>query len=156
LTHKLSDKSDVYSFGVVLFELLTSKVPISHGRYIVREMKMAYAEEGMEGLEPILDPCVHEASPQDLQRFLDLAFVCTEDKGDDRPSMNEAVKTLEGLAQHNKAKAKVSALATDETWMDDVYGDDSGAYSYDHGTGGGGNPSFLYSGGFSPQIPQAK
>ncbi|KAG0584160.1 hypothetical protein KC19_3G189800 [Ceratodon purpureus] len=159
-TRKLSEKSDVYSFGVVLLELLTSKVPISQGRYIVREMKMAYAEEGMEGLDPILDPSVHEASPQDLQRFLDLAFVCTEDRGDDRPTMNEVVKALEALAQHNKAKAKVSALATDETWLEDVYGDDAaGTHSQDHSTPsarGNSRSSFQYSGAFSTQFPEPK
>ena len=69
MEQKFSEKSDVYSFGVVLLELLTSKAPISHGRYIVREMRIAYAE-GMEGLEPILDSSVHEAPPQDLQRWV--------------------------------------------------------------------------------------
>ncbi|KAG0626098.1 hypothetical protein M758_2G102100 [Ceratodon purpureus] len=152
MTQKLSEKSDVYSFGVVLLELLTSKAPISHGKFIVREMKVAYAEEGMDGLEPILDPSVHESSPQDLQRFVDLAFVCTEDRGADRPTMNEVVKALEALAQHNKAKAKVSALATDETWLQDVYGDDAG-YSQDHTRG---KSSFQYSGGYTPQIPEPK
>ena len=62
-----------------------------------------------------------------VPRFLDLALECCEDKGDNRPTMNEVVKVLEALAQHNKAKAKVSALATDETWLQDVYGDDIGS-----------------------------
>jgi serine/threonine protein kinase len=38
LTNKLTDKSDVYILGVVFLELLTGMEPISHGKYIVREV----------------------------------------------------------------------------------------------------------------------
>lgn len=38
MTNKLTDKSDVYSFGVVLLELITGKLPIAHGKNIVREV----------------------------------------------------------------------------------------------------------------------
>ncbi|XP_028078667.1 probable LRR receptor-like serine/threonine-protein kinase At1g06840 [Camellia sinensis] len=40
LTHKLTDKSDVCSLGVVFLELLTGMHPISHGKNIVRELRM--------------------------------------------------------------------------------------------------------------------
>lgn len=40
LTHKLTDKSDVYSLGVVFLEILTGKHPISHGKNIVREVRL--------------------------------------------------------------------------------------------------------------------
>ncbi len=38
MTNKFTDKSDVYSFGVVLLELITGMMPISHGKYILREV----------------------------------------------------------------------------------------------------------------------
>jgi serine/threonine protein kinase len=38
MTNKFTDKSDVYSFGIVLLELITGMMPISHGKYILREV----------------------------------------------------------------------------------------------------------------------
>jgi len=158
MTNQLSEKSDVYSYGVVLLELLTSHQPLSHGKYIVREVQRAFADGGLEGLGPLLDPCMHEASSHDLQRMVDLALTCVEERGDDRPSMNEVVKVLEGLAEHNKAKAKGSALATDETWLQDVYGEDD-VYNFpsmQEKTSEGVSSSFLYSGGYTPENPVPK
>ncbi|KAG0569578.1 hypothetical protein KC19_6G100500 [Ceratodon purpureus] len=151
MTNELSDKSDVYSFGVVLLELLTSKAPIQNGKYIVREVRTAYQEGGLEGVESILDPSVFEASQEDLRRFLDLALSCVEELGADRPSMNEVVRELETLANRNKPKAKASAQATDETWLTDVYGDED----YDD-AGQGTSSNFKYSGGYKMPAPEPK
>ncbi|KAH0731789.1 hypothetical protein KY289_002977 [Solanum tuberosum] len=41
MTNQLTEKSDVFSFGVVLLEIVTGKVPIDKGRYIVKEVKDA-------------------------------------------------------------------------------------------------------------------
>lgn len=150
MTQHLSEKSDVYSFGVVLLELATSSAPIHGGKYIVREVRTALNEGGMDALEPLLDPSVYEASQDDLDRYIDLALSCVADKGGDRPTMNEVVKELETLAQHNKPKAKASAQATDPSWLADVYGDEEFS-SAEHGPSSGGN--FKYSGGYSPQRP---
>jgi serine/threonine protein kinase len=38
MTNKFTDKSDVYSFGIVLLELITGMMPISRGKYILREV----------------------------------------------------------------------------------------------------------------------
>lgn len=164
MTNRLSEKSDVYSYGVVLFELLTSSQPLSHGKYIVREVQKAFAVGGMESVEPLLDPCTQEASPEDLERMVELALVCVEERGDDRPTMNDVVKVLEGLAHHNKAKAKGSALATDQTWLHDVYGEDaydqsqpqSQVHEPYHKPPEVSSGSFLYSGGYTPQNPVPK
>jgi serine/threonine protein kinase len=157
MTQHLSEKSDVYSFGVVLLELATSKPPIQGGKYVVREVRTALNEGGMDALEPLLDPSVYEASQEDLDRYIDLSLSCVADKGEDRPTMNEVVKELETLAQHNKPKAKASAQATDPTWLTDVYGDED-YVSADHGSSSDHGPSsnFKYSGGYSPHGPQAK
>lgn len=151
MTQNLSEKSDVYSFGVVLLELLTSKAPIQNGKYIVREVRTALNEGGMEAMEPLLDPSVYEASEEDLQRFLELALSCVQEQGVDRPTMNEVVKELESLADRNKPKAKASAQATDETWLTDVYGDEVYNDS-EHGT----SSNFKYSGGYTMANPEPK
>ncbi|MCD9560926.1 hypothetical protein HAX54_019789 [Datura stramonium] len=57
MTNQLTEKSDVYSFGVVLLEIVTGKIPIDKGRYIVREVKMQWTrQKDMYNLNEILDP----------------------------------------------------------------------------------------------------
>lgn len=153
MTQHLSDKSDVYSFGVVLLELATSRAPIQGGKYIVREVRAAL-QEGGTALEELLDPSCSEASQEDLDRFIDLALNCVEEKGAYRPTMNEVVKELEVLALHNKPKAKASAQATDPSWLVDVYGDDDhNSAEHEASTS---RSNFIYSGGYSPGHPEPK
>lgn len=158
MTQHLSEKSDVYSFGVVLLELATSRAPIQSGKYIVREVREALARSGElstpDALADLLDPSLHEPSEADLDRFIGLALSCVEEKGEDRPTMNEVVKELESLVKNNMPKAKASAQATDGSWLMDVYGDDDDGTMPATGEGVSGN--FKYSGGYSPGHPQPK
>ncbi|GLJ34402.1 hypothetical protein SUGI_0691650 [Cryptomeria japonica] len=48
MTRQLSEKSDVYSFGNVLLELITARLPIEGGKYIVRLVKEALESGGIE------------------------------------------------------------------------------------------------------------
>ena len=140
----------MYSFGVVLLELITSRAPIQGGKYIVREVRTALQEGGMNEVEPLLDPSVFEASEEDLQRFIDLSLSCVEEKGADRPTMNEVVRELETLASRNKPKAKASAQATDPSWLTDVYGDDFA--DSEQGT----SSKFRYTGQYPMSGPEPK
>lgn len=45
MTNQLTEKSDVYNFGVVLLEIITGKIPIDKGRYIVREVKIQWTRQ---------------------------------------------------------------------------------------------------------------
>ncbi|KAH0733363.1 hypothetical protein KY289_004551 [Solanum tuberosum] len=101
MTNQLTEKSDVYSFGVVLLEIVTGKVPIEKGRYIVREVKSAMDKsKDMYNLQDILDPAVRAgATPRSLEKFVDLALKCVEEEGANRPSMNEVVKEIENIME---------------------------------------------------------
>lgn len=101
MTNQLTEKSDVYSFGVVLLEIVTGKVPIEKGRYIVREVKTAMdRSKDMYNLQDILDPAVRAgATPRSLEKFVDLALKCVEEEGANRPSMSEVVKEIENIME---------------------------------------------------------
>lgn len=147
MTQQFSDKSDVYSFGVVLLELLTSHQPIEHGKYIVREVKAALDKGGMAALQPLLDPLVQVVPIQDVEKLLDLALCCVEEKGINRPTMNEVVKELEALTANSNLKTQ-AIVNSQKPWTEDVFEDD---IKPDNVTG-----SFQYSGGYTPQRPEPK
>ncbi|KAL7201295.1 hypothetical protein ACSBR1_033073 [Camellia fascicularis] len=84
LTHKLTDKSDVYSLGVVFLELLIGMHPISHGKNIVWEVKVAY-QFGM--IFSVIDKKMGSYPSDCVERFVNLALKCCQDETDNRPSM---------------------------------------------------------------------
>ncbi|XP_022156205.1 probable LRR receptor-like serine/threonine-protein kinase At1g06840 isoform X2 [Momordica charantia] len=94
LTHKLTDKSDVYSLGVVFLELLTGMHPISHGKNIVREVKLAHQ---LGTVLSIVDTRLGSFAPECLERFVALALSCCHDKPEERPSMRVVVRELENI-----------------------------------------------------------
>ncbi|XAR58822.1 Non-specific serine/threonine protein kinase [Bertholletia excelsa] len=94
LTHKLTDKSDVYSLGVVFLELLTGMHPISHGKNIVREVKMAH-RSGM--VFTIIDERMGSYPSECVEKFVNLALKCCQEETDARPSMADVVRELESI-----------------------------------------------------------
>ncbi|XP_047338886.1 leucine-rich repeat receptor protein kinase HPCA1-like [Impatiens glandulifera] len=96
MTQQLTDKSDVYSFGVVMLELVTARAPIAQGKHIVKEVRMAM--DTPNELQLILDPTL-DTSLGGLEKFLDLAMSCVRDSSDDRPTMSEVVRGIEGVMQ---------------------------------------------------------
>ncbi|KAF3795706.1 putative LRR receptor-like serine/threonine-protein kinase [Nymphaea thermarum] len=96
LTQKLTDKSDVYSLGVVFFELLSGMHPISHGIYIVREVKKAYQAGN---LLKVADSRMGSYPFACLEQFAELAIRCCDDETDLRPSISVVVRELEIICQ---------------------------------------------------------
>lgn len=117
MTQQLTEKSDTYSFGVVMFEIITARNPIEKGKYIVREVKEAMDKnKELYGLHKILDPTIGLSGQLNgLERFVDLALRCVEDKINKRPTMSEVVKELErileltGLYPDNESSSSTSA-----------------------------------------------
>ncbi|KAK1430080.1 hypothetical protein QVD17_12580 [Tagetes erecta] len=101
MTQQLTEKSDTYSFGVVMLELITARNPIEKGKYIVREVKEAMDKNReLYSLHEILDPTIGLRSQLiGLERFVDLALRCVEDKINQRPTMSEVVKELERILE---------------------------------------------------------
>ncbi|XP_076939445.1 putative LRR receptor-like serine/threonine-protein kinase At1g06840, partial [Bidens hawaiensis] len=97
LTHKLTAKSDVYSLGIVFLEILTSMKPISHGKNIVREVKVAHQTGTMFS---IIDNRMGSYPSEYVEKFLSLALWCVNDKPEKRPSMLDVVRELEHILEN--------------------------------------------------------
>lgn len=96
----LTMKSDVYSFGVLLAELITGKEPLC-GKRNKEEINLAnYFVMSLKNnrLFQILDPRVmREGTLEQLQAVAELVKKCVNIKGEDRPTMKEVTRELEGL-----------------------------------------------------------
>ncbi|XVF39214.1 hypothetical protein PTKIN_Ptkin01aG0017500 [Pterospermum kingtungense] len=98
----LTDKSDVYSFGVVLIELLTGQKVVSFERPDKNRVLAMYFVSLMkeDRLQEILDPRVLKdgnANLQQLKEAAALAWRCVRVRGEERPTMREVARELEGL-----------------------------------------------------------
>uniref|UniRef100_A0A0D9ZM12 Protein kinase domain-containing protein n=1 Tax=Oryza glumipatula TaxID=40148 RepID=A0A0D9ZM12_9ORYZ len=97
-TKKPTHLMDVYSFGVILLELITGKPagqPASDDSVdIVRWVRRRVNVAG--GAAQILDPAaaVSHAAQQGMQAALELALRCTSVMPDQRPAMDEVVRSL--------------------------------------------------------------
>ncbi|KAI9380698.1 hypothetical protein POPTR_016G140101v4 [Populus trichocarpa] len=106
LTNKLTDKSDVYSLGVVFLELLTGMEPISHGKYIVREVNAA-CQSGI--MFSIVDQKMGPYPSDCVKKFMALALKCCHDEPAERPSMLEVVRELENISYMLQESGPISS-----------------------------------------------
>ncbi|GAU39633.1 hypothetical protein TSUD_397210 [Trifolium subterraneum] len=99
MTQQLTEKSDVYSFGVLMLELITARMPIERGKYIVKTvMNTIDKTKELYGLEEILDPVIDfKASLKSFEKFMDFTMKCVEESSSKRPSMNYALKEIENM-----------------------------------------------------------
>ncbi|XP_042492886.1 wall-associated receptor kinase 2-like [Macadamia integrifolia] len=105
-TGLLTEKSDVYSFGVVLAELLTGKMSLILEGSGERKALAMYFVSSMENnnLLQILDVrIVSERNREELLVVAELARICLNVKGKDRPTMKEVAIELERTWSQHKS-----------------------------------------------------
>ncbi|KAI3677812.1 hypothetical protein L6452_37082 [Arctium lappa] len=136
LTHKLTDKSDVYSLGVVLLEILTGLKPISHGKNIVREVKIAHQTGTMFS---IVDNRMGSYPSECIEKFVSLALWCCQDKPEKRPSMLDVVRELEHILEKMPETGDVLLEPESKTFMESSSLDSSSNVPGSNLTSGG-NP----------------
>ncbi|XP_050209925.1 probable serine/threonine-protein kinase PBL10 [Mercurialis annua] len=99
----LTTKSDVYSFGVVFLEMLTGRRAMeinfeSPERDLVKWAK-PYLKNKRRTIK-ILDPCLKgKCSSSDVFKAAEVAMQCLSFEPNQRPTMEEVVKSLEQLYQ---------------------------------------------------------
>ncbi|KAK2995149.1 hypothetical protein RJ640_002402 [Escallonia rubra] len=109
---QFTEKSDVYSFGVVLVELLTGEKPISMTRTGEQRSLATHflLSEEENRLFEIFDPRVlNEGTKVELMAVANLARLCLNLNGKNRPTMKEVATELEGIGT---SKNKSSTLQT--------------------------------------------
>ncbi|KAH9620976.1 hypothetical protein KSS87_023897, partial [Heliosperma pusillum] len=102
MTNQVTEKSDVYSFGVVMLEMITARIPIQKGKYIVKEIKTAIdRSKDLYSLQELIDPVLLSSTTPlvGLEKFVDLALNCLQDSGVDRPTMGELVQEIENIVK---------------------------------------------------------
>ncbi|MED6158656.1 hypothetical protein PIB30_034713 [Stylosanthes scabra] len=102
-SRKITPKSDVYSFGVILLELLTGKSPLGYAGYedmvdLPRWVRSVVREEWTAevfDVELLRGNYVEEEMVQMLQ----IALACVAKVAENRPRIDEAVRTIEEIRQ---------------------------------------------------------
>ncbi|KAL4655157.1 hypothetical protein ACB092_01G431300 [Castanea dentata] len=141
MTQQLTEKSDVYSFGVVMLELITARMPIERGKYIVRVVQTAIDRtKDLYNLQEILDPTIGlQTSLKGLEKFVDLAMRCVEELGGNRPTMGDVVKEIENVMHMVGLNPNAESASTSASYEDVSKGNSGHPYN---------NEDFVYSGSF--------
>ncbi|KAJ7002235.1 leucine-rich repeat receptor-like protein kinase [Populus alba x Populus x berolinensis] len=82
---------------VVLLELVSGRKPLERGKYLVADVSSSlYRKKDLYNLHELLDPSIRlDTIPKGLDKMVDLAMKCVQEKGRDRPTMGEVVKEIE-------------------------------------------------------------
>lgn len=155
MTEQLSEKSDVYSFGVVMLELISSRLPIEKGKYIVREVRIAIDQYDQEyyGLQDIIDPLIKiSAKLVGFRRFVQLAMECVEESASNRPTMNEVVKEIEIIMQNEGVSTTSNSAQSSATEFGNARGAPRHPYEEQVPIRDEGSSAFAYSGGYSYEV----
>ncbi|MED6219843.1 hypothetical protein PIB30_039502 [Stylosanthes scabra] len=118
MTQQLTEKSDVYSFGVLMLELITARMPIERGKYIVKVVKNAIdKDKEFYGLKEVLDPSLDlGTTPQGFDKFVDVAMQCVDESSSSRPSMNFVVKEIEKMLQLAGSNPNAESASTSSSY----------------------------------------
>ncbi|XP_021772559.1 probable LRR receptor-like serine/threonine-protein kinase At5g63710 isoform X1 [Chenopodium quinoa] len=100
-TGKSSEKTDVFGYGITLLELMTGQRAIDLSRLeeeedviLVDHIKKLLREKR---LHDIVDSNLTAYDPNEVERIVKVALLCTQNAPEDRPRMAEVVKMLQGV-----------------------------------------------------------
>ncbi|KAK3006933.1 hypothetical protein RJ639_016888 [Escallonia herrerae] len=105
MTGHLTSMSDVFSFGVVLLELLTGRKAMDKSRPSREQNLVEWARpffKDSQKLDRLMDPRLEgQYSAEGAKRAAALAYQCLSHHAKSRPTMGDAVETLEHVLDFN-------------------------------------------------------
>ncbi|KAI8566825.1 hypothetical protein RHMOL_Rhmol02G0072300 [Rhododendron molle] len=124
LTQRLTTKSDVYAFGVVLLEVICGRPPVDRKLGEEQISLVHWTQQCIKKgkFAEIVDPSLNgQIAPRCLKSFVVLAKNCLERSPKSRPTMAEALGSLELALSQQRGRAegtmtKVFQSMTD-TWL---------------------------------------
>lgn len=97
-----------------MLELITGRPPLEKNKgYIVQEVKVTMNETGY--IYNLVDPVIRSGNLICIEEFTELALLCVEDSGYNRPSMSEVVKEIESIIQTARKSLSVVLSSYDGT-----------------------------------------
>lgn len=100
-TGKSSEKTDVFGYGITLLELVSGERAIDLSRLeededvlLIDHVKNLLREKR---LQDIVDRNLKSYDPKEVETILQVALLCTQGFPEDRPTMSEVVKMLQGV-----------------------------------------------------------
>lgn len=100
-TGKSSEKTDVFGYGITLLELVTGQRAIDFARLeeeedvlLLDHIKKLLRENR---LTDIVDGNLETYDPKEVETVVQVALLCTQSSPEDRPTMAEVVKMLQGV-----------------------------------------------------------
>ncbi|KAL2342873.1 hypothetical protein Fmac_004158 [Flemingia macrophylla] len=100
-TGKSSEKTDVFGYGITLLELVSGERAIDLSRLeededvlLIDHVKNLLRENR---LEDIVDRNLESYDPKEVETIVQVALLCTQGFPEDRPTMSEVVKMLQGV-----------------------------------------------------------
>ncbi|AQK69831.1 putative LRR receptor-like serine/threonine-protein kinase [Zea mays] len=100
-TGKSSERTDVFGYGIMLLELVTGQRAIDFSRLededdvLLLDHVKKLQREGE--LDSIVDSNLNQNyDGEDIEMIIQIALLCTQASPEDRPSMSEVVRMLEG------------------------------------------------------------
>ncbi|XP_057973558.1 putative wall-associated receptor kinase-like 16 isoform X2 [Malania oleifera] len=131
-SNELTTKSDVYSFGVVLVELLTGKKALSFHRSKQEVNLATFFTSSMKKdrlFEVVESGLMSEKNVKQIKEVAVLAMQCLRLRGEERPTMKEVARELEGLKileNHSWAKDDQNGEETHGVLRDSFSSDNGG------------------------------
>uniref|UniRef100_A0A7N0UPJ8 non-specific serine/threonine protein kinase n=1 Tax=Kalanchoe fedtschenkoi TaxID=63787 RepID=A0A7N0UPJ8_KALFE len=119
----VDEKTDVYAYGVVLLELLTGRLAMDDPQKSLVMWAKPLIEKN--SIDELVDPSISGPfNPEQLNRVILTAALCTHHCPDERPQMNQVVEMLSGNASSLDLAKQILSRSAPRTVSEQLFIED--------------------------------